>query len=163
MTPRFARIVAAVAALVVLGGVNWSIAAKERIKTHGERIFLELAPVDPRSLMQGDYMALNYEIVRHLPTDDTTRRGKIVVRLDADGVASFVRMDRGEPLAAGEMLLQFRRGRTVRFGAESFFFQEGTAELYSAAKYGELRVDADGSSVLIGLRDDKFVSLGAAH
>ena len=45
-----------------------SIVAKERIKTNGERIFLALAPVDPRSLMQGDYMALRFEIATHIST-----------------------------------------------------------------------------------------------
>ena len=35
------RTIAAVGALVVLAAVNGSIIAKERIKTHGQRIFLE--------------------------------------------------------------------------------------------------------------------------
>ncbi len=29
-------------------------------------VLLRLAPVDPRSLMQGDYMRLNYELARQL-------------------------------------------------------------------------------------------------
>ena len=53
----------------MLVAVNGSIVAKERIKTHGERIYLELAPVDPRSLMQGDYMALRFALAESIPTD----------------------------------------------------------------------------------------------
>ena len=40
--------------------MNWSIAAKERLLVSGSTVYLELALVDPRSLMRGDYMALNY-------------------------------------------------------------------------------------------------------
>ena len=41
----------------------------------------------------------------------------------------------------------------IFIGAESFLFQEGHAEAYSQARYGILRVAADGSSVLAGLAD----------
>jgi Uncharacterized membrane-anchored protein len=39
----------------------------------------------------------------------------------------------------------------LRLGAESFMFQEGHANLYATARYGELKVDKKGSSVLAGL------------
>lgn len=39
-------------------------------------------------------------------------------------------------------------------------FQEGDVNLYSKASYGELKVDASGSSVLVGLRGDDFRPLG---
>lgn len=45
-----------VIALVILGLINFSILSFERILNHGQRVILELAPVDPRSLMQGDYI-----------------------------------------------------------------------------------------------------------
>ena len=35
-------------------------------------------------------------------------------------------------------------------------FQEGDADLYSKARYGEVKVDESGASVLIGLRGDDF-------
>lgn len=44
----------AIAAAVIVG--------KERVLRHGDVLYLRLAPVDPRSLMQGDYMALNFSI-----------------------------------------------------------------------------------------------------
>src|SRR5205814_1169989 len=47
----------ALGALLVLGAVNYSIVAKESIKANGEAIYLDLTPIDPRSLVQGDYMA----------------------------------------------------------------------------------------------------------
>lgn len=47
-------------------------------------------------------------------------------------------------------------GFTLAVGAESFFFQEGKGDLFEKAKYGGLRVDQKGNSVLIGLYDDEL-------
>jgi uncharacterized membrane-anchored protein len=48
----------------------------------------------------------------------------------------------------------------VRLGAESFFFQEGHAQLYNGARYGEVRVAPSGTSVLVGLRGQEREPLG---
>jgi uncharacterized membrane-anchored protein len=42
----------------------------------------------------------------------------------------------------------------VSYGADSFFFQEGDADIYAQAKYSVLRVDDDGDSILVGLTDE---------
>jgi hypothetical protein len=60
------RIFIVAGALLVLGAVNFSIAGKERIKRDGEVIYLDLAPVDPRSLMQGDYMTLRFRLATEI-------------------------------------------------------------------------------------------------
>ncbi len=49
--------------IVALIMVNISIYQKQHLLAKGDIIILELAPVDPRSLMQGDYMALSYALV----------------------------------------------------------------------------------------------------
>ena len=160
-------------ALLVLGGLvlvllvpNYAIVQKERLLKDGTVMLLELAPVDPRSLIQGDYMRLDYAVARGLseppagfdvePTvPRVPRDGHIVVRLDDRGVATFVRWHtQGTPLGTGEHLLQYRRrGNRIRIATDAFYFQEGHARRYEAAKYGELRVDQSGGSVLVGLRD----------
>ena len=45
--------------LLVLAVVNGAILKKQAVVESGERVVLKLAPVDPRSLMQGDYMILS--------------------------------------------------------------------------------------------------------
>jgi uncharacterized membrane-anchored protein len=45
-----------------------------------------------------------------------------------------------------------RAGRP-KFGTNAFFFEEGTADRYADARYGEIRVDAEGEAILTGLRD----------
>lgn len=147
MSPSFHRNLVIAALLLVFVVVNASIYAKERLKTHGETVFLSLAPVDPRSLMQGDYMALRFTLANELPTD---RSGSAPLLLDARRVGT---LDRGN--LPDSLRIRYRiRGQRVWLGTNAYFFEEGTAERYTAARFGEFRVDRDsGEALLVGLRD----------
>ncbi len=48
----------------------------------------------------------------------------------------------------------------LNIGAESFFFQEGHGEVFEEARYGELRFDGKGGTLLVGLRDESLKTLG---
>jgi len=139
------------------------IAQKERVLQHGTLMLLPLGSRDPRSLMQGDYMDLSYEVSREAsPGDLWPSDGRLVMRVGEDGVAHFVRRDDGTVLGPGEHLLRYRRRHLrLRIGAEQFFFQEGTAERYALARFGELRVTSGGDAVLVGLADAERRPLGA--
>ena len=149
---------------VVLILANWSIVGKERVLANGEMMLLDLAPVDPRSLMQGDYMTLRYALAQRIMSQldaPFSATGVAVVQLDENAVASLVRLDGTEALAPDERLLQYRkRGESLRIAGEAFFFQEGQDEIYARARYGEVRVDASGEAVLVGLRDFEFNRMG---
>ncbi len=164
--------IALVSALVVLTLVTLSIVAKEDQLAGGRLVFLELAPVDPRSLMQGDYMALRYRMQddaraairkaagaggdsgRQASDGLSTADGHIVATVDGNFVASYRRLHDATPLAANEILLRYRvRNGQIRFATNAFFFEEGTARRYEPARYGEFRVAADGELLLTGLRD----------
>jgi uncharacterized membrane-anchored protein len=142
-------------AVVILALLNYSVWQKEQLLKDGATVLLELAPRDPRSLMQGDYMVLRYHVANDIGKAVKERNldGRAVIALDADGVGRFVRIDDGTALAAGEQRLFFRkRGHAMRLGAEAFFFEEGRAGHFQSAKYGELTVATDGEAVLTGLR-----------
>jgi uncharacterized membrane-anchored protein len=143
--------------VVVLVAANVLIVQKEQLLATGTPVLLELAPVDPRSLIQGDYMRLDYTISRQILEHQEAwpRTGQIVVALDENGVARFVRKYDGRtPLGDRERLLTYRRrGDRIRVGTDAFHFQEGQSPRYWRARYGELRVAPSGTSVLIGLRD----------
>ena len=140
------------------------IVGKERLLARGDTVYLRLAPVDPRSLMQGDYMALNFAIgaaIRAAQQPERQRRdGVAVIRLDANGVASFVRLHGDEPLASGERLLRFQTvesrwgGLQVQVSTDAYFFQEGQGGRFEKARYGEFRVDGSGQALLVGLRGE---------
>ena len=241
--------------VLVLGVANYDILQKQQVVENGQQILLRLRPVDPRSLMQGDFMQLRYAeldfprslsgMTPHIekctifqderyefviinscnepvdvvlmasgqkasefrigpmerlatgmsytreyvyttcplgyvssvpvregrrslisrsqylcrdPTVSGKRKGTIVLTLDANGVGISGRHDDGSPLGTNEARLQYKRivtaGELV-LGAESFFFQEGQAGIFQDARYGVLRIDEDGASVLVGLANDK--------
>lgn len=164
--------IALVACACILGLVNGSVAQKEQLLESGRIVLLELAPVDPRSLMQGDYMALQFAIARdtraallkaHSEIDSRAQSelaaadGRVVATLDPNGVATYARLDDAKPLAQNEIYLCYRvRQGQVRFATNAFFFEEGTAKRHEAAQYGELRVAPDGELLLTGLRGNDF-------
>jgi uncharacterized membrane-anchored protein len=138
-------------AVLVFGGVNWQMEKKEQLRYAGQTVYLELAPVDPRSLMQGDYMALNFALVRQIG-DVPVPGGVAILKVDGDHVGTFSRMDRGGPLGPGEVRFRFRMRRgSPWLGTNAFFFHEGEAERYRDAKYGEFRVGEDGEAMLVNL------------
>lgn len=136
---------------------NYGIYQKEKIKANGETVFLELAPVDPRSLMQGDYMHLRYTIERHHQAQAKAKHGYIVIGLDHNKVGTFKRLYDNGKLEANEKLLHYqnKNGR-LRIMPNSFMFQEGHRSLYAQAKYGVFKFDTTGRHLLVGLADKKL-------
>lgn len=152
---------------LVLAVVNGLVFARERLLRDGQVVLIELAPVDPRSLMQGDYMALDYALARELTNaglgnvDEPSRLnqdGYAILALDEHGVARLVREQAAAtPRDAGQIALEFRRrGLRVVIASNAWFFAEGSAALYEPARYGELRVSEGGHALLTGLRDAAF-------
>lgn len=144
-------------ALLLLAAVNVGIVQRERLLGSGRVVLLELAPVDPRSLMQGDYMALRFRIANDAFGGMSARAkdGHLVASVDERGVAHFRRMADGTPPAPDEMLMRYRiRAGKPRFATDAWFFEEGKAARYDKARYGEFRVGADGEMILTGMRGE---------
>ncbi|WP_413512414.1 GDYXXLXY domain-containing protein [Myroides odoratus] len=144
---------------VFFGRAIWQ---KEQTIQEGKLVFLELAPVDPRSLMQGDYMQLNYAVNNQLSDagidkEKIHKRGYVVLALDPQNKGVFKAIGETLPLDLVDSLIAVKyfnwNGFSLSVGAESYFFQEGKDTLHEKAKYGGLRVDSKGNSVLMGLYD----------
>jgi uncharacterized membrane-anchored protein len=157
------KAIALLAGLAVLAFVNFGIYQREQLLTEGRIVLLRLAPVDPRSLMQGDYMRLNFEAAgQAFPWErrKSLSDGQIVVALDAQGVGQFRRFADARPLARDEVALRYRvRGGQPNFATDAYFFEEGQARAYAGAAYGEFRVGADGEMILTQLRDARLQPL----
>src|SRR5882724_4065692 len=135
------KIIGLIGGIAVLALVNFSIYQKEQLLSRGRVILLELAPVDPRSLMQGDYMALRFGLEDKIRRDENLRDGYIVVALDDRGVAKFRRVEDALPLGSDEFRILYRvREGQIKIGTNAFFFQEGDQRYYQGARYGEARV-----------------------
>ena len=145
---------------VILLLVNYLIFSKEYVLANGKVMLLELAPRDPRSILQGDYMVLRYRMARDIVqnTKSLTDEGWVVVKLDDKNVAHFQRIHNGNAILGDNEYLLFYRKRNgvVKIATDAFFFQERQGKHYSAARYGEVRVSDNGTAVLIGLRDKDF-------
>ncbi|MBL0477929.1 GDYXXLXY domain-containing protein [Aeromonas veronii] len=166
MKPVTRQLALLLSGLAILAGINATVWRYEHAMSSGEVVLLRLAPVDPRSLMQGDYMRLNYEIARELTSRDaraTQNKGSdtLVIRLDAHQVATLVADGKPDQLASDERLLQVHQSeRQWQIGPDAYFFEEGTGEQYEAARYGEFRLQADGKTLLVGLRDEAYQPIG---
>lgn len=98
---------------LALGMVHIDVQNKEQVIAQGQKIYVPLAPRDPRSLMQGDYMALNFAFPQEVrdalnkgDTLGTSRHALVVAVLDERGVATVRRLAQSnEALSAGERLL----------------------------------------------------------
>ena len=148
--------------VLILGFLGHSIYEKEQLKAHGDTVLLELAPVDPRSLMQGDYMQLGYQLEWYLRGKSHDNYKFLVGRLDQNNVLQFVRCQNGKNVNKGEILLRLRStGWQSQIMPDSFMFQEGHGKYYENAQYGIFKVDRSGDYILVGLadRDRKIIKV----
>ncbi|MFN5361374.1 MAG: GDYXXLXY domain-containing protein [Sediminibacterium sp.] len=140
--------------VVVLSGK--SIIEKEQLMAKGKQVYFHLAPVDPRSLMQGDYMRLSFAVLDSVQNKEALpKRGYCLFYTDSNGVVTGARFQKDDTsIHAGEQLLKYTTNfEGIQIGAESYFFQEGKADRYSNAAYGLIKVDKKGNSLLVGLCD----------
>jgi uncharacterized membrane-anchored protein len=136
------------------------ISEKQALLHRGRTVYLELAPVDPRSMMQGDYMELNYAVMNRLNMDHfnssepQSPSGTIIVQVDPRNVGTFARYDDGRPLAPNEARVKYHHtGWRAVIGAESYFIPEGSGQIFGQAAYGEIKLEPDGTALIAALCD----------
>jgi uncharacterized membrane-anchored protein len=140
----------------------------------GQTVLVRVVPVDPRDLFRGDYVILSYDFsqvpsegVEGLSADQRRRRSKLEGRTvyvplvpDSNGVhmragkVTVVKPDAGLFLKG-----QMSSYRSVKFGIEAYYVQEGTGRRYEEAirdrqLTAELAVTSGGQAALKGLRID---------
>ena len=160
MSPRLTQLAIAAAVLLILAASALTIWRFEHTLATGQTVILQLAPVDPRSIMQGDYMALAYAIDRELP-DDAAQFSYVWLTTAVNAAASLHSLSNDLPTqdALIGLLLRQRDG-IYSVGPNGFFFAEGTAAVYEAARYGQFKVDSSGKALLTGLLDENLQLLG---
>ena len=160
----FVRIRAAVlgALVLVLGVALKTVVERERILERGRIVLVELTPVDPRSLMQGDYMRLRFAIDLELAESGheapSPPAAYAHLALDAQDRASLIGVSDALPSAVAMRIRQ--RDGQLTIGPNAFFFQEGRAAAYESARWGEFRVAPDGTALLTHLREGELKRLG---
>jgi uncharacterized membrane-anchored protein len=151
----------ALGAFATLGAATSITRSAEQILRDGTVIYVALQPVDPRSLMQGDYMALAFD-TRELPDPESVNDVALAVAMVNDkSVATIYALAPADAKLAPDQILLKLRAKQGRWfvGSDAFFFKEGSGDDYAAAKFGEFRVGADGRMLLAGLVDENLQSL----
>ncbi|EDL65788.1 GDYXXLXY domain-containing protein [Bacillus sp. SG-1] len=155
------------ALLVVLllqsGFLGYQTVSNEILLRDGETVKLELAPIDPRSLVQGDYVRLNYQISEQRSLRDAGFTGeKIQLVLRPEGeiyIYSGYYNQRGKwnkeyEKQEKDILINGVIGGDGRiiFGIESYFVEEGTGlEVENAAEFAIVKVAENGNALLVSL------------
>lgn len=157
-----------VTVFLTLAVANIGIWQKEEVIAHGRPVYVELAPVDPRSLLQGDYMRLNFRLpdeVRNAP-DRLLAIGRphLIARRDARGVAVPLRIEQPDAaLGPDELRIELTPAHGEwMLVTDAWYFSEGDAGRWARAKYGEFRVAADGQALLVGMADAELRPLQLA-
>lgn len=156
----------ALGAVATLAVANLAIWQKENVIARGQPIYVALAPVDPRSLMQGDYMRLNFalpsDLARRLTGVVSRTRPQAVARRDARGVATLVRLaEPGAALAPDELRITLTpKGGEWILVTDAWYFREGDAALWEKARFGEFRVAPDGTALLVSMADADLKPIG---
>ncbi len=148
--------------------------------TTGDSIYVKLSPLDPRSLIQGDYMALNYELFfinleaadkdweinktsltrnqRHIYNQ---ARITIWVETDQQGRITKSAFDANDLVHPRPLIVKNPSNymRSLYPAANSFLFAEGLAQCYQRATYAHLKVNNKGAPILMELVNDDLQSL----
>ena len=136
----------------------------ENVLANGELIKLELEPLDPRSLLQGDYVILQYDISQISELTDRFQPGekiKLVLSLDENGVYNYSgyyeykgEFNQAYEPSDEDVLINAKANGWDSFiyGIESYFIEEGTGrEVEENATIAFVRVATNGNAMLVEL------------
>ncbi|HJF27148.1 MAG TPA: GDYXXLXY domain-containing protein [Acinetobacter lwoffii] len=146
---------------------------------NSQSMFVELMPVDPRSILQGDYMVLSYQLHFGAAARQSSQQSFSDLRIDdfenQSQVLSYVQLDKqrrvimtsfdqrllGGSAAFSKLVLKNPRNtfESLYPAANSFMFAEGLESCYRNAKFAELKVQENGEAVLVDLVDQQLNSL----
>ena len=95
-----------------------------------------------------------YNVVLHLLVLVLVWSARRHARARPATVATLLPLASGATLAPGELSVELTpKGGQWVLVTDAWFFAEGQAERWAAARYGEFRVDSQGRALLVGLRD----------
>ncbi|WP_202081126.1 GDYXXLXY domain-containing protein [Caldalkalibacillus salinus] len=155
-----------IGALVILQFVilSMSIAVNVYDYRRGEEITLALAPIDPRSLLQGDYVILNYDISNIDVRNENIRvkdKVQLLLREDEQGFYTYANIYRHKGMVnrsytpqTGDVWITGRYQGADRFtyGIETYFVPEGAGAEAERKRAAIVRVSENGNAILRGLK-----------
>ncbi|WP_110114023.1 GDYXXLXY domain-containing protein [Bacillus sp. CGMCC 1.16541] len=140
--------------------VSVQVTKSERLLANGKTVTLQLEPLDPRSLLQGDYVILRFTISRVELTQEPNYNEKIKVGLveNEQGIyeyRTYVAKDQNINDQADVWINgRYKGSGNVEYGIENYFIAEGTGrDVEENAKYAKVKVGENGDALLIELEE----------
>ncbi len=153
-------------ALIQLMLLSIPLSDRLQVQHSGERVMLELVPVDPRDLLRGDYVIINLAVSRissDLAGSEEIRSGdEVFVGLSASGsgtakpvIIAHERQKAGPLALAGTVQAAGGDELRIDYGIDAFFLPEGEGkrieQLPTDRVQLEVSITADGRSLPLAL------------
>ncbi|OZI10371.1 hypothetical protein CEW92_17330 [Bacillaceae bacterium SAS-127] len=146
--------------LAFISFTSWQ---KEQLLQNGQLVALKLEPLDPRSLLQGDYVQLNYEVHTQFLDKQDSLEGNIHIILEKSTESVRVNgkevpvykpktfVSANEPAIVNEQKVTLQgkvKYGTLDLGIEHFFIPENTGQKWEDKNYALIRVATNGDAIL---------------
>lgn len=138
----------------------------EYILTVGRKVLLKTIPVDPKDLLMGDYVILNYDISQlpdsyHVSNFSLNEDVYVILKTNKDNIASIERIQTNikpnEPLYLKGKISKcnttipfFKTGTCINYGIESYYVKEHSGkDLEEKLRNGalaEISIDKQGNA-----------------
>ena len=112
--------------------------ARSEYALNGQEVLLRTVPVDPRDLVMGDYVILNYEIGQFAPKDyiqyEANRVVYVALEIDKNNIATTKRIFfekpkdtlfiKGKMKECDTVVPLLKSGKCIKYGIESYYVKE---------------------------------------
>ena len=147
--------------ILMVAFVTFNGVKNEAAIQSGKVIRLALAPVDPRSMLQGDHVTLRYDISTLPGTDlPANKKIKVILTPTSEGTYEYgghykIEGKWNKPYEPSDDDIMVNgltySDHDVQYGIESFFIPEGTGQEFEDKTMAIVRVGENGNALLIEL------------
>ena len=161
MSNRLVRLLTVFVIAIQFAFIFGTVVNNEINLKSAQEIIVKLAPRDPRSLLQGDYIILTYDITHATQKAIKGKNMKKfrVVLTPENNIYKFkevLTMTQNYSIKQGEVLMNgnVQKRYRVVFGIENYFVEEGTGRnVERSAKYARLKITSKGDAFISELLD----------
>lgn len=134
----------------------------------GKVVYLKTTPVDPRDLLRGNYVNLNFEISRieDYSLNHYFKKGYIILKTDENNIASYESFSAEKPkeglFIKGEILNRnhYTGKYEAKYGIESYFLSPDKARKMenelSQGGVAKVKIDKQGNAKIVELKKAIF-------
>lgn len=128
------RIVIIIICIIWTAIVAFWVIRSEYVCITGKEVLLKTVPFDPRDLLMGDYVTLNYEISRvpkkyYDEVYSSNKKVYVVLKTDENNIATIENIQTKRPTESLYLKGKISRFNTIEYGIESYYVKERTGKV----------------------------------